>query len=983
MSGINPLPLHLHLFLSSPGDVTDERALAREVIERLASERAHRERLRLEIVAWDKPGAGTAMPAHLEPQEALDWGLRKPSACEIVIVIFGYRMGTPLSVKHHKPDSEPYWSGTEYEYLDALRAAQRQGIPEVLVYRKQGAPDINLADPRYEEKIAQWKRVETFFAGFRNPDGSFRSYYKEYAAPSQFKDMLDEDLRDIVARYLEKQAPATNLPLPLAEPVEELVEEPVWHESPYPGLRAFRVDEAPIFFGRDWETDELVKKLSDLRNRLIVVVGASGSGKSSLVAAGLLPRLQNNAVPGSQDWILDVRCTPGEVGDNALMALAVQLAPKAGKGMQPRELAAELVASPDRLSDYVNLVLHGRPDWAELLLFIDQFEELFTLVAPRQQGPFIALLVVTAKMPRVRLVMTLRADFYEASVQRPELAGLLQTGHYPLAAPGPATLHEMVVGPAKWAGLTFEDGLVARILEDTGTEPGALALMACALAELYDRRRDGTLTQAAYHSFDGVQGVIRKRAGATYEKLDDSAKASFDRVFNALVEVDPASGIPTRKRARRSAFETPPAALKFIDAFTQARLLVCSEDMVEVAHEKLFTAWKTLSDWIETHREHLKAGQDLEEAAQEWQAIGKPWSGLAAGARLKRYRQAINPSDLAGRFLHASQRRWWIQRGLAGFSASLALAVLIGAVWLYANGLTMKHGTSMLLATVGLYHVNEPAMVELPAGEFWMGSGDEDKEAYGQEKPRHKVAIAKFAIGKYDITFDEYDQFAYATGRPLPGDQGWGRGRRPVINVSWEDATAYAEWLSKMTGKPYRLPSEAEWEYAARAGSEKARFWGDDLNQACQYANVADQSFRQAGYGGEIFDCNDHYAAETAEVGSFKANGFGLYDMLGNVWEWVQDAWHDNYEGALVDGSVWEGEKGGPRVVRGGSWTSVPRRVRGAARIWDPPRDRYFGLGFRLASPPTESQSRYVHGYNGRGVVHEPVSRTRKGGSAK
>jgi formylglycine-generating enzyme required for sulfatase activity len=949
MIGINPLPLHLHLFLSSPGDVTDERALAREVIERLASERAHRERLRLEIIAWDKPGAGTAMPAHLEPQEALDRGLRKPSACDIVIVIFGYRMGTPLSEKHRKPNGERYWSGTEYEYWDALNAAKQQGIPEVLVYRKQGAPDVNAADPQRKEKLEQWDRVEAFFAGFKNADGSFGSYYKPYATPTQFKDMLDEDLRDIVARYLEKQAPAVNLPLPIAEPVEELVEEPVWHESPYPGLRAFRVGEAPIFFGRDRETDELVEKLSDPRNRLIVVVGASGSGKSSLVAAGLLPRLHNNAVPGSQDWILDVRCTPGEVGDNALLALAVQLAPKVGKGMQPRELAAELAASPDRLSDYVNLVLHGRPDWAELLLFIDQFEELFTLVAPRQQGPFIALLVAAAKTPRVRLVATLRADFYEACVQRLELAGLLQTGHYPLAAPGPATLHEMVVGPAKRAGLAFEDGLVARILEDTGAEPGALALMACALAELYDRRRDGTLTQAAYDSFDGVQGVIRKRAGETYEQLDDGAKASFDRVFNALVEVDPATGTPTRKRARRSVFETSPAALKFIDAFAQARLLVCSEDMVEVAHEKLFTAWKTLSDWIETHREHLKAGQDLEEAAQEWQAIGKPWSGLASGARLKRYRQAINPSDLAGRFLRASRRRWWIQRGLAGFSASLALAVLIGAVWLYANGLTMKHGTSMLLATVGLYHVNEPAMVELPAGEFWMGSGDDDKEASNSEKPRHKVTIVKpFAIGKYEVTFDEYDQFAYATGRPLPGDQGWGRGRRPVINVSWEDATAYAEWLSKMTGKPYRLPSEAEWEYAARGGSETTRFWGDDLKQACQYANVADKSYRQAGYAGEIFDCDDHHTG-TAKVGSFKANGFGLYDMLGNVWEWVQDTWHDSYKGAPVNGSAWEGEEGGFRMVRGGAWDGAPRRVRSAARNWDPPRNRNIGLGFRLA----------------------------------
>lgn len=941
-------PLPLRVFLSSPGDVTDERALAREVIERIQSERAHRGRLRLEIVAWDKPGAGTAMPAHLEPQEALNKGLCKPSTCEIVIIIFGYRMGTLLSEKHRKPNGDRYWSGTEYEFLDALNAARQQGTPDVLVYRKQGAPDVNLDDPQIEEKKAQWQRVKDFFAAFKNPDGSFGSYYKTYEKPSQFKEMLDEDLRDIVARYLEKQAPAAPPP-----PAEEPIEEPVWYDSPYPGLRAFRTDEAPIFFGRDRETDELVEKLSDPRNRLIVVVGASGSGKSSLVAAGLLPRLQRNAIPGSEDWILDVRFTPGEVGDNALVALATKLTPKLEKQNKvPRELADEFATNPEKFSELAGLLLQGRPDWAELLLFIDQFEELSTLVRSDQQGPFIKLLAVAGKTPKVRIVATLRAGFFEANVQRPELAALLRDATFPLAAP--VTLDEMITGPAKRAGLTLEKGLVERIRQNTGAEPGALALMACALAELYDKRSDGTLTQAAYDSFDGVQGVIRKRAGETYKKLDDGAKAAFDRVFNALVEVDPASGTPTRKRARRSEFKTSPAALKFIDAFTQARLLVCNEDVVEVAHEKLFTAWKTLSDWIETHREQLKAGQNLEEAAQQWQELGKPSSALVSGALLRRYRRALKPSDLANQFLRASRRRLWILWSVVGTAVALVLAVGVGAVWLDAKDLTMKHGIAMLLDMMGLYHPTEPEMVVIPAGEFWMGSGDDEPEADASEKPRHRVTIPKsFELGKYEVTFDEYDSFAYAKGQLLPADQGWGRGRRPVINVSWNDAIAYIRWLSKRTGKNYRLPTEAEWEYAARAGSETSRFWGDDPNQACQYANGADQSYRQARLSGEIHACNDGYVY-TVEVGTFKAsrfkpNQFGLYHMLGNVWEWVQDSWHDNYKGAPTDGSAWVKKGDSPCVVRGGSWYNGPRGVRGAARLRGNPLDRIHFGGFRLA----------------------------------
>jgi hypothetical protein len=359
----------------------------------------------------------------------------------------------------------------------ATNSAKQQEIPDVLVYRKQGAPDVNLDDPQFEEKKTQWQRVKDFFAAFKNPDGSFRSYYKTYEKPSQFKEMLDEDLRDIVARSLEKQVPVADSP-PL---VEEPAEEPVWHEPPYPGLRAFRVDEAPIFFGRDRETDELMEKLSDPRDRLIVVVGASGSGKSSLVAAGLLPRLQKNAIPGSQDWILDLRFTPGEVGDDALVALATKLTPKLEKqNKAPRELADELAATPEKFGELVELLLKGRPDWAELLLFIDQFEELFTLVAPGRQGSFINLLAAVVMTPKVRIVATLRADFFEANVQRPELAELLRDATFPLAAP--VALDEMITGPAKRAGLTFEKGLVGRMQQDTGAEPGALALMACALA---------------------------------------------------------------------------------------------------------------------------------------------------------------------------------------------------------------------------------------------------------------------------------------------------------------------------------------------------------------------------------------------------------------------------------------------------------------------------------------------------------------------
>jgi hypothetical protein len=188
---------HLHIFLSSLGDVSRERQLAREVIDRIQSERAYRDKIKLEVVAWDKPGAGTAMPAHLEPQEAINRGLKKPSQCDIVIVIFWARMGTHLSDRYAKPGGGPYHSGTEYEFFESLETAQKTGKPHVLVYRRKKPPAVDLDDLQRDEKIKQWNLVESFFSEFRNPDGSFKRFYKVYDEPFDFEKEL-AGLRDIL-----------------------------------------------------------------------------------------------------------------------------------------------------------------------------------------------------------------------------------------------------------------------------------------------------------------------------------------------------------------------------------------------------------------------------------------------------------------------------------------------------------------------------------------------------------------------------------------------------------------------------------------------------------------------------------------------------------------------------------------------------------------------------------------------------------------
>ncbi|MFV0278769.1 MAG: formylglycine-generating enzyme family protein [Parahaliea sp.] len=207
-----------------------------------------------------------------------------------------------------------------------------------------------------------------------------------------------------------------------------------------------------------------------------------------------------------------------------------------------------------------------------------------------------------------------------------------------------------------------------------------------------------------------------------------------------------------------------------------------------------------------------------------------------------------------------------------------------------------------------------PEMQPIAAGSFDMGSNNGDSD----EQRAHPVTLAAFEMGRYEVTFAEYDIFAEAFGHRSPTDRGWGRDRQPVIDVSWDDAQAYARWLGLVTDQSCGLPTEAEWEYAARAGMKTNYSWGDEIGQS--RANCD-------GCGSEWDN------KQTAPVGSFAPNPWGLYDMHGNVWEWVQDCWHGSYEGAPADGSAWLEENGGDctgRVLCGGSWNFNPFILRAA-----------------------------------------------------
>ena len=233
-------------------------------------------------------------------------------------------------------------------------------------------------------------------------------------------------------------------------------------------------------------------------------------------------------------------------------------------------------------------------------------------------------------------------------------------------------------------------------------------------------------------------------------------------------------------------------------------------------------------------------------------------------------------------------------------------------------------------------------MVVAPAGSFTMGSPESEPERFSDEGPQHKVTIAKpFAVGRFAVTFAEWDACVAGggCGGYRPKDEGWGRDDRPVINVSWDDTLSYVRWLSKKTGKEYRLLSEAEREYVTRAGTKTPFWWGSAITPEQANYNGSVDPYKGGGAKGE-------YRQKTLPVKSFKPNPWGLYQVHGNVWEWAEDCWNDNYEGLRADGLAWTTVNCSVHAVRGGSWNRSPRYLRAAGR------DRHYaggGIGLRVA----------------------------------
>ncbi|MEP7153337.1 MAG: DUF4062 domain-containing protein, partial [Nitrospira sp.] len=571
-------------------------------------------------------------------QRPVDKCLKDVEKADIYVGLFAFRYGYIPPPQHNNPNG---LSITELE----LRRAEALDKPCLIFVVNDTTPWPRVFDDAYtsEDKGGCIK--------------SLRQHLLREKLASLFS--APHELSTLVLAAMMKHSEGNQTgPLPVVD----------WREdtSPYPGLLWFNEEYAPMFFGRDREVDELVGKMSKPGGRALLVSGASGSGKSSLVAAGLWQAvIGEGRLTGSKRWVWQ-RIQPGD-GETPFHSLAwglKQAFPRISK--RAPDLAKALASNQTSIGE---LLAPHLAQGQEAVLFVDQLEELFTRGFKNEDiRIFLEQLISTARdsQSRIRMITTVRSEFIARLEESEPMLQVLNTGYnYHLGPVSPRILQQMIEKPAQATGYVFEPQLVDDILREAAQEPGSLPLVAYALKELFDRRCESTFTREAYKSIGGVAGAIGIKADQVMKDIDEQVGGAFDTVFAELVHLE-REHPPTRKRASLAAFATHQAANQLIDALAgpDCRILVRGgekpEVTVEVAHEKLFSAWPRLKTWIGNAGEALRLIEHAAEAARRWQEGGDNPQELWLGTRAKEVLVALqrfgkHPSPVLERFLRPQQ----------------------------------------------------------------------------------------------------------------------------------------------------------------------------------------------------------------------------------------------------------------------------------------------------------------------------------------
>ena len=482
------------------------------------------------------------------------------------------------------------------------------------------------------------------FGALSVPDLMDRQLTEPYPALHELRSDIPESLSAAVEKATAKEA-AERFPTiaafldalePGSAPIETTaVQAQIDATNPYKGLRAFDDADAEEFFGRERLASELIDRLSGtgLASRGVVLVGPSGSGKSSVAKAGLVPALRSGAVPDSDDWFVTTMVPgtdPFESLEAALLRIAVN---------SPATLLSQL-------RDGTRGVLRGarrclKSDDERILLVIDQFEELFTGASAEDANQFLDAFTVAATDPSspIRFLLTLRADYYDRPLAHPGFAPVLKETAVDITPLAPDELERAIVEPARRQGVTFEPGLVARMAADTIGQPAPLPLLQYALSELFERREGALLAAASYEEIGGLSGALAARAEAIHTDANETQRTALRRLFGRMTNPTQQSS-DLRRRAQLTDLGDDDATQWAIDALGSARLVTFDRDTatreptIEVAHESLLREWPRLVDWLQEDLELLRSIDAISDAASAWAEGGRATTDLYRGGRL-------------------------------------------------------------------------------------------------------------------------------------------------------------------------------------------------------------------------------------------------------------------------------------------------------------------------------------------------------------
>lgn len=705
----------LRVFISSPGDVKRERLRASLVIDKLAQD--YSRFFAIEGYLWQHEPMLSS--AHF--QDAIE----PPNAFDVVVLILWARLGTPLPEKtalrdYRGIDDRAPVTGTEWEYENALSSARTRGLPDLMVFRNISDAPIDTRNPEARAaSVAQLAALDTFWKLHFADQGAFRYAFDNYETLEQFTVRLEESLRKVIERRIKARAS------------EEQHAKPIWFGEPFRGLESYEFEHAAIFFGRDAQITKATEQLAAnaaAGTAFLLVSGASGSGKSSLVKAAVVPRLMKPQRISGAAFLRRVAFRAGAGGDpfrglaEALTRDVAQddlgLPELIGPGQDAAALASHLRGATSdpgfAFGAALGRLTQARRDSghllsyeaAKLILVVDQLEELFTVasIAAEDRRSFIALLGGLARSGHVWVIVTLRADFWHRVADIPELIALADGhGRIDLAAPSPAEQVEIIRKPAMAAGLFFEAhprsglGLDAVLAEHAAAAPGVLPLLSFTLDELYrDAKARGAsvLSHSSYAALGGLEGAIAKRADEIVDGLPAAARAALPRVLRALATMSTTNEqTPVSRSAPLSTFVEGNPARQLVDALIAARLLVADQSgaaaTVRLAHEALIGRWRRAADQLAADRRDLETRALVEEQFKRWR------NQRRSARRLLRNPDLANAVDLVKRWgdeLDAPisdyvKRSGQRARLAQTFTAAAALVFLLVAIAAVSEGM--------------------------------------------------------------------------------------------------------------------------------------------------------------------------------------------------------------------------------------------------------------------------------------------------------